>query len=150
MVNFYFIDKSYLIIKEFSSSKKKSNLIEVNVTEGELDEKYIELSKKINDLNLSLDTNDRKEYKKTVEDSRKKLLDEQNDILSKKDNIFLNLNLEFRTQEFDGFFQTRNKISIGKYISIDIQPKSFVIVECKNNEKVEEIISNIRQKKYNI
>ena len=60
----------------------------------------------------------------------------------------MEISLELRTQECDGFLRANKNIWINnKNNSIPIPKESFIIVECKNNCKIDAIIQSIYLKK---
>ena len=150
LANIYLYKNDYIMTKMFQKSKKdKNSPYTLSIGQKEMDESYISLSKEIDIID-----NDRLDDSKKPEEKaklliRKKDLEKKKECLLKEGNKnFLEISLELRTQECDGFLRANKNIWINsKNNSIPIPKESFIIVECKNNCKIDAIIQNIYLKK---
>ena len=147
MANFYFFNNDIIISKMFQKSKQEN--YQVSLTKSETKENYLSLMKDIERINTEIISDGKSsEEKKDLLNSKKDLNIKKVSLLKEETKIVLELHLEIKTQEYDGFFKS-NKDNILKSNNnkMFIPKDSFVIVECKNNRKVDGIIRNISLKK---
>lgn len=136
--------------KMFQKSKKdKNSPYTLSIGQKEMDESYISLMKEIDIIDNDILDDAKKPEEKQKLLIRKKDLEKKKECLLKEGNKnFLEISLELRTQECDGFLRANKNIWINsKNNSIPIPKDSFIIVECKNNCKIDAIIQNIYLKR---
>ena len=136
--------------KMFQKSKKdKNSPYTLSIGQKEMDESYISLMKEIDIIDNDILDDAKKPEEKQKLLIRKKDLEKKKECILKEGNKnFLEISLELRTQECDGFLRANKNIWINnKNNSIPIPKESFIIVECKNNCKIDAIIQNIYLKK---
>ena len=147
--NFFFLKYNSLLKKQFEKVDKSNLKLKVKLSQNEASKDYLVLTENINNINCDiLNAEENKELNKNLIDLRDEYLKKLGKIYNEKGQLFLEINIEFKTQELDGFLRTTKEIKFEyKYLSLSIPENSFVIVECKNNSKVDSIITNIKAKK---
>lgn len=153
LANFYLYRNDYIITKMFQkdkNNKKDKNLpYTVSIGQKEMDDSYLSLMKEMDRINNDILNGIKKqEEKQKMLKSKQELEKKMKCILEEGNKKYLEINFEIKTQEFDGFLKANKNIWISSgNNSIPIPKNSFIIVECKNNCKIDAIIKNISLKK---
>ena len=147
--NFFFLNHYLLLKKQFEKVDKSNLKLKVKLSQNEISKDYLLLTENINVINCDiLNAEENKESHKNLIDLRDEYLKKLEKIYNEKGQLFLEINIEFKTQELDGFLRTTKEIKFEyKYLPFLIPENSIIIVECKNNSKVDSIIQNIKAKK---
>ena len=152
LANFYLFENDSLIEKKLNKNDKNGLKYCVSLSKYEVNDAYLKLAKNL--YNISCDISNSKqneEIRKKLINSKEEIIQNMKMISSQNSGNFLTLKLEFKTQELDGFFRATEDISFSyKHFSMKIPKDAFIIIECKNNSKVESIIKNIKAKKYKL
>ena len=150
-ITYFFQDYNYLIRTEL---KNKDNKLISFLLEGQLEQEYLKMEKKkmeIQYLLLDLKEGEGKNKNKNeiakLEKELENLIKDQDKSLKKK-NIKIEITISKIERELDGFFQANEKIKVKNSIfGLEIEAKSFIIVEVKNYKKYQDILKNINFKK---
>ena len=142
IVNFYFPDYNFVIEKDIKdkdnnkNTKKKEgfNSIIMPLYESELTEKNSDIKACIERLKKEIMNSSKEEFKKNDNKGNEQILNE-----------IINLKIDKRNQEFDGFFITKSETYIQNF---KLPGGSFVLVEVKNNDNCPKIKRNIMKKIY--
>jgi len=145
----YFFENECIIRKKFKNLDKKCSKYCVSILEGEVCSDYFDIIKNVDKINnnlLNIDQNDEESI--SLRKLRDELSKKKELLLNQKSQNFLQIIMEFKTQEYDGLLSAEKDVFIKhKELSIGIPKNSFIIAECKNNCKIEAIIKNIYYKK---
>ena len=146
--NFYFFNHHCLIKKELIKADKNYFTFGATLLQNEVSDEYFTLTKKLDNMNCDiLNIPQENEKKKNLIKLKNEMIQKMKKISKQESKIFITLKMEFKSQELDGFLSTtKDTVITHGNLTIGIPKNSFIIVECKNNLKVDSIIHNIKSK----